>query len=163
MDTIPSPVTDPTLRENPPLPVTDADQLQEVLTRYVDSRDGYLQAATLVPSEGLAGSFRAIAERREAIANKVAQMISDQGLRADLDGSPEASLHRWWIRLKEKMTEQDLDAVLNECIRGEEELERTLESALESDKVGGDHAVLIREALSEVQVAIRSFKIAVED
>jgi uncharacterized protein (TIGR02284 family) len=163
MDTIPALVTDPTLQENVPLPVTDASELQEVLTRYVDSRDGYLQAATLVPSEGLAGSFRAIAERREAIAGKVADLIAEQGLRADFDGSPEASLHRWWIRLKEKMTEQDVDAVLNECIRGEEELERTLESALESGKVGPGHQALIREALSEVQVAIRSFRIAVDD
>jgi uncharacterized protein (TIGR02284 family) len=160
METIPAVVTDPPVE---PLPVTDASELQDVLTRYVDSRDGYIQAAELVTSESLAASFRAIAERREVIIGRVAEMIGSQGLKPDLQGSSEAGVHRWWIRLKEKMTEKDTDAVLDECIRGEEELERTLESALDNPKVEAAHTALFREVLAEVQIAIRSFKIAVDE
>jgi len=171
MDTIPAVVTEPhapvvPVLENDepsstPLPVTDAAELQDVLTRYVDSRDGYLQAALLSPESGLAESFKAIAARREAIALRVADLINEQGLKADLDGSPEAGIHRWWIRLKEQASKSDMDSLLGECIRGEEELERTIEGALEDRMVQSAHAELLRDILAEVQVAIRSFKLAV--
>ena len=48
-----------------PLHGSDATRLQEVLTRYVDSRDGYRQAAKLVPQQGLAESFELISQRRD--------------------------------------------------------------------------------------------------
>lgn len=140
---------------------TDATELQDVLTRYVDSRDGYLQSADLISSPALSDSFRAIAQRREAIALKVADFIASQGGKADIEGSAEAGLHRWWIRLKEKMTDHETGAILDECIRGEEELARTLEHALEGGDLQSPHRPLIEEALAEVRVAIRSFRTAV--
>src|SRR5687768_579667 len=73
----------------PPLQGSDALRLQEVLTRYVDSRDGYLQAAKLVPQPGLAESFGLIAQRRDAIAAKVAGLIQAQGTKPDEQGSVE--------------------------------------------------------------------------
>jgi hypothetical protein len=48
-------------------PVTDAPELQNVLTRYVDSYDGYRQAAEVVESPHLATAFLEIADRRKII------------------------------------------------------------------------------------------------
>lgn len=145
-----------------PLHASDAARLQDVLTRYVDSRDGYLQASRLVPQKGLAESFQLIAQRRDLIASKVATLIQEQGAKPDEDGSVEAGVHRWWIRLRDKMTDQEADAILSECVRGEQELARTLEAALEDEHTLPEHREILSDALSEVKLAMRAFESAVE-
>ena len=146
-----------------PLHGSDALRLQDVRTRYVDSRDGYLQAAKLVPQRGLAESFQLIAQRRDLIASKVAGLIQQQGLKPDEEGSAEAGVHRWWIRLRDKMTDQEADAILSECVRGEQELARTLQAALEDEHTLPEHRDLLTDALSEVKLAMRAFESAVEE
>ncbi len=141
---------------------TDASRLQDVLTRYVDSRDGYLQAAKLVPLQALAGIFEAIAHRRDLIAAKLAGLISEQGAKPDEAGSVEAGVHRWWIRLRDKMTDQEADAILSECVRGEQELERTLQAALEDEHTLPEHRELLTDAIAEVKLAMQAFESAVD-
>lgn len=137
---------------------SDALELQEVLTRYIDSRDGYLQAAELAQDTGLSAAFTAIAERREKVAIRIAQTVGDLGQRPDLEGSPEAGIHRWWIRLKDRFANDESKAVLAECLRGEKELARTLEDALTDGHLDPSHAALVTDALNEVQIAIRAFE-----
>ena len=145
-------------------PVSDSSQLQDVLTRYRDSQNGYLQAAELVSLPGLAAAFRDIAARRVVISEQVATLIEEDGFRPDHDGSNEASVHRWWLRLRDKMTDQnhDANAVLSECIRGETELARTLQNALESESVLPSHVPILTRALDEVKLAVRSFDALVD-
>ena len=142
-------------------PITDASQLQEVLTRYVDSRDGYLQASKLVPQKALGQSFELIAQRRDLIASKVALLIEEQGFKPDEDGSPEASVHRWWLRVRDKMTDQEADAILAECVRGETELVRTLQAALDKGGLLPEHRELIGDMIAEVTLAVRAFDSAI--
>lgn len=141
---------------------SDAVRLQEVLTRYVDSRDGYLEASKQVPSTGLSETFSLIAQRRDLIASKVAALIEQQGTKPDEGGSVEAGIHRWWIRLREKMTDQDADAILAECVRGEQELARTLQAALEDEHTLEEHRGILSDALSEVKLAMRAFDSAID-
>jgi len=145
-----------------PLQGSDALRLQDVLTRYVDSRNGYLQAAQLVPQKGLAESFGLIAQRRDAVAGRIAGLIQAQGTTPDEEGSVEAGVHRWWIRLRDKMTDQEADAILSECVRGEEELERTLQAALEDEHTLEEHRALLEDALTEVRLAKGAFASAAE-
>ena len=102
------------------------------------------------------------AQRRDAIAAKVAGLIQAQGTKPDEQGSVEAGVHRWWIRLRDKMTDQEADAILSECVRGEEELERTLQAALEDEHTLEEHRSLLEEALAEVRLAKSAFASAVE-
>lgn len=101
---------------------TDAAELQAVLTRYVDSCNGYEQAADVMDDPRLAADFLQIAKRRQLIVERVAGMIRKQGEKPDLGGSTEALLHRWWIQLRAGLTTEELRATLAECIRGEREL-----------------------------------------
>jgi uncharacterized protein (TIGR02284 family) len=142
----------------PPAPTSDSARLQDVLTRYVDSRNGYLQAATLVPQQGLAESFQLIAQRRDAIAGRVAALIQELGTKADEGGSLEAGVHRWWIRLRDKRSEQETDAILSECVRGEEELERTLQAAIEDEHTSEEHRAILSDAVAEVRLAKQAFE-----
>ena len=143
------------------LQASDAARLQDVLTRYVDSRDGYMQAAKLVPQQGLTESFELIAQRRDLIASRMAGLIQEQGAKPDEDGSIEAGVHRWWIRLRDKMTDHESDAILSECVRGEDELERTLQAALEDEHTLPEHREILTDAIAEVRLAKQAFESAV--
>jgi len=137
-------------------------ELQEVLTRYIDSRDGYLQAAELAQDTGLSAAFAAIAERREKVAVRIAHTVGKLGESPDLEGSPEAGLHRWWIRIKDRFATHESKAIIAECLRGEKELARTLEASLTDGHLDPAHAALVTEALDEVRIAIGAFENVVE-
>ena len=141
-------------------PSSDAAELQEVLTRYIDSRDGYREASSLVENPGLSAALRAIADRRDDVAARMAGLIASEGEKPDLKGSPEAGIHRWWIRFRDKLSKHEEETILGECLRGERELLRTLTSALEDGHIHQDHLQIFREALTEIDLAIRAFETA---
>ncbi len=141
---------------------TDAAELQSVLTRYVDSYDGYLQAAEVVDSPNLAAAFREIAARRKIIVEHVATLITRQGEKPDADGSPEAAVHRWWIRVRATMTDEEFKATLAECVRGEKELARTVDGVLEHGNLEATHAAIVAEVAAELKEALRTFEMVLE-
>lgn len=138
----------------------DAAELQNVLTRYVDSYDGYTEAAKAVDSQDIAVAFLEIAARRKVIVEHVATLIEKQGEKPDEDGSPEAAVHRWWLRLRALMSTEELEATLAECVRGEKELERTVNSALEKGNLESRHAAILAEIAIELKAAIQTFETA---
>lgn len=140
--------------------VKDAAELQNVLTRYVDSYHGYKQAAEVIDSPTLAEAFLEIAVRRHLIVQHVTTLIHNQGEKADMEGSPEAAIHRWWIRVRAMMTEEEFRATLAECVRGEKELARTVEDALTKGNLDEKHAAIISDVYSELEEAIRTFESA---
>ena len=138
--------------------ISDAAELQNVLTRYVDSCDGYTQAAEVVESPSLAAAFMEIAARRKIIVAHVAVLIVRQGEKPEVDGSPEAAIHRWWIRVRAKMTDEEFKATLAECVRGEKELARTIQEALDHGNLVANHASIIAEVATELKEAIHTFE-----
>lgn len=137
---------------------TDAAELQNVLTRYVDSYDGYLQAAAVVESQGFADAFREIAARRKDIVGHVSKMIVLEGEKAVVDGSPEAAVHRWWIRVRAGITENEFKAILEECLRGEKVLSSAIHDALEKGNLEHDHTLTLKKVDEELRLAIQTFK-----
>jgi uncharacterized protein (TIGR02284 family) len=107
--------------------------LQAVLTRYVDSSLGYDEAAKVTVDPATATAFREIADARAEDSAQIAACIEALGSHADSRGSPEAMLHRWWIDVRDKISGRDTGAVLDECLRGESELLRTIKTALQDD------------------------------
>jgi uncharacterized protein (TIGR02284 family) len=139
---------------------SDAAELQTVLTRYIDSYDGYQQAAAVVESASLKEAFLEIAARRKLIVAHVATLIVKQGETADVEGSPEAALHRWWIRVRAKMTDEDSKAALAECVRGETVLSKTIRNAIDKGDLDSNHAQLLAEVSTELDQALQTLETA---
>lgn len=59
--------------------LSDAAELQNVLTRYADSCHGYLEATGAVASPCLAEAFVEIASHRREIVGRIASMIRADG------------------------------------------------------------------------------------
>ena len=138
--------------------VTDAAELQNVLTRYIDSYHGYKQAAEAVESPTLAEAFMEIAVRRHLIVQHVATLILHQGEKVETESSPEAAIHRWWIRVRAMMTDDEFKATLAECVRGEKELAKTVRGALDHGNLDPEHAAIIADVSAELDEAIRTFE-----
>ncbi|GAA5116852.1 PA2169 family four-helix-bundle protein [Luteolibacter yonseiensis] len=139
-------------------PVKDAAELQHVLTRYIDSYHGYQQAAAVVSSPSFAEAFLEIADRRQLIVRHVSTLILNQGEKVDSESSPEATLHRWWMLARALMTDDELKAVLAECVRGEKELSRTIHDVLTHGNLDANHAAIITDVATELEEAIRTFE-----
>jgi len=142
--------------------ISDAAELQRVLTRYIDSYDGYHQAADVVESPSLKVAFLEIAERRKVIISHVTTLIVNQGEKPDTDGSAEAAVHRWWIRVRAQMTDEELKAVLAECVRGETVLANTIQDALDHGDLDSNHAEILAEVSAELKAALETFKTALD-
>lgn len=141
---------------------SDATDLQIVLTRYVDSYDGYTEAAKVIESASLAAAFLEIAARREAIVAQVSSLIVNQGEKPDQEGSAEAAVHRWWIRVRAQVTDEDFKATLEECVRGEQELARTIQAALDKGHLIPAHAAILTDAADELLLSLQTFKSAID-
>jgi uncharacterized protein (TIGR02284 family) len=109
------------------------EALQAVLTRYVDSSLGFLEAAKLVDAQPIAAVLEQIADARAEDAAQIAASLEVLGWHADASGSREARLHRWWIDLRDKFSGSDPSSLIDECQRGETELLRTIKLALADD------------------------------
>ena len=143
--------------------VTDAAELQRVLTRYIDSIDGYKEAAEVVEWPTLSEAFLEIASRRKLIADHVATLIEDQGKKPDESGSPEAIIHRWWLRTRAVVSNEEFRTTLEECVRGEKELFRTVDTALVHGNLDPAHAAVISEVATELQETLLTFESLMAD
>ncbi len=135
-------------------------ELQQVFLRYADSHEGFSQAAELMDEPNLAKAFEEIAERRKEVGSRIATMLKRRGEIPEVRGSVEGAAHRWWIRLRDAIDDDEMKAVFEECVRGEKVLARALEKALELDDLHTEQEKLLREALDEVRQAIEVFSTA---
>lgn len=142
---------------------SDIPDLQDVLTRYVDSTRGYLQAAELMERADFSAAFAEIAARRGELAVELSTLIRGEGERAEEGASIEGALHRWWIRLRDTLSDEELEAVLRECVRGEKVLLASIEKALDGQAITTGHAVVLRRARDEIATAILQFTTILDD
>jgi uncharacterized protein (TIGR02284 family) len=142
---------------------SDIPDLQDVLTRYVDSTRGYLQAAELMERADFSAAFAEIAARRGELAVELSTLIRGEGERAEEGASIEGALHRWWIRLRDTLSDEELEAVLRECVRGEKVLLASIEKALDGQATTTGHAEMLRRARDEIATAIGQFKTILDD
>lgn len=139
-------------------PPTDAAELQNVLTRYVDSVDGYKKASEVVGEKHLSDAFLEISGRRRGLIHRVSSLITREGGKPDETGSAEALLHRWWISVRTGMSDEDLRTTLEECVRGERELQRTVKGALMKGDMKPSHQDIIADMAVEIDDTLQTFQ-----
>jgi uncharacterized protein (TIGR02284 family) len=136
----------------------DTPDLQDVLTRYIDSSREYSQAAGRMELAELSAMLGGIAARRENVARELAGLIRRQGGQPEQGASVAGSLRRAWLSLRRSIGGEHPGAVVADCIRGEEMLLTALEKALDSQEVTHGHAGALRIARDEVTLTIGSFQ-----
>ena len=140
-----------------------ASEFQKVLTRFIDSEEGYAHAATLVSDAHLSAIFLEISETRTALIPRLRGMIKSHGSDPEITGSPEGSIHRWWMSLRDTLTNDELKDVLIECIRGESSLLEAMDNAIASGNLDGSVDEVVRLVRIDVNKAVAHFTAAVHE
>lgn len=111
--------------------------LNNLITTLYDGENGYKEAAEEVDNTVLATRFRQLAQQRYDFGHLIKPFITQFGGEVKKGGSAAASLHRVWMDLKTAVSGNDEEAILNECIRGEESAVQSYAEALEGTTLTG--------------------------
>lgn len=94
--------------------------LNEVLTRNYDAIEGYRNAADNIGSPALKSFFNDQVAERTRFAVELSSEIVRLGEQPVSEGSTKAALHRTWMDMKSAVASNNEEAVIEECIRGEQ-------------------------------------------
>lgn len=136
-------------------------ELKDVLTRVVDSADGYESAAEDATQGRFAIMFKEKAQERRAFATEIRNHLNTLGEQVAEDGSLLAAGHRVFKDIRDAVTGKDDQAVINEVDRGETHLLKTYDDALE-DIPPSDQAYQLlskqRASVNETLSQIKSYE-----
>lgn len=106
------------------------DALKQVLTRLVDSADGYEEAVSSAKDGRLGDFIRARAAERRRFVGDVRQMMDAHGAEPASNGSILASAHRMFSNIRASLGKDQ--ALIEEMVRGERNLLQAYDKALET-------------------------------
>ena len=136
-------------------------ELKSVLTRVVDSADGYESAASDADQGRFAIMFKEKAQERRGFATEIRNHLNTLGEQVDEDGSLLAAGHRVFKGIRDAVTGSDDQAIIKEVDRGESTLLKTYDSALE-DIPASDQAYQMlskqRDSVNQTLSQIKSYE-----
>lgn len=94
--------------------------LNGLLEKSNDAVRGYKEAAEEVDTPALKTFLERNANTRQSFVQDLRQEVTSLGGDPEDDTSVKADMHRGWINLKTALSGNDDEAVLEECLRGEE-------------------------------------------
>jgi uncharacterized protein (TIGR02284 family) len=130
------------------------DAMKNLLTRLIDSREGYRESLEHVRSPAIKSIFEEFMARRDRNASEVRAYLTKMGHSADDDGSILAAAHRTFTSLKDSVTGSSDKQTLNEVVRGEKTLLDAYEKALESAGGADPEFAFLSEQHSSLKAAI---------
>lgn len=96
------------------------NHLNELLEKHHDAVRGYEEAAQKVSTSSLKTFLERNANTRRSFAQDLKQEVVSLGGDPESSTSAKADLHRTWLNFKSALSSENDEAVLEECIRGED-------------------------------------------
>ncbi len=94
--------------------------LNHLLARNMDASNGYVEVANNITFTSLTKWLIDNAKNRRSNVEELQNIINIIGGNPIVDGTFLGKLHHIWIDLKAQWTDDSIEALLDECIRGEE-------------------------------------------
>lgn len=128
--------------------------LNELIEKNYDAEKGYKEAVTDVKNHELKDFFTKSVQQRYEFGHELKAEIEKLGGTPDKGSSVTGTLHRIWINLKSIVTGHDVEAVINECERGEEAAIADYEKALKVEEVPAEAKTVIHKHLSLIRSSL---------
>lgn len=128
--------------------------LNDLLEKNYDAERGYRSAAENVKNARLSDFLLQNADIRQGFAVDLAEEILELGGKPVSDSSTLSDLHRAWISFKSALSANEEEAILNECIRGEEAALNDYNQALKSERLDDSTTVLLEDHRGQIVLAI---------
>lgn len=134
------------------------DILNELLQKNYEAEKGYRNAAEKAKNIRLKDFLLQNADIREGSAIDLAEEILELGGEPVTDTSTLSDLHRSWINFKSSFTSDKNDAVIEECIRGENAALKDYNKALSNPDLNKSSVALLEEQRAEIYESINELE-----
>jgi uncharacterized protein (TIGR02284 family) len=129
--------------------------LNDLLTKAYDAEQGFKQAADRAQNHHpeLARFFTKQSDQRLSFGHEIKQLIAQYGGVPDKGSSMAAKAHQVWITVKDALTpDHNGEAILEECVRGEEAALAEYDEKLKCTDLQQD----VRNLITQQRAAIAS-------
>lgn len=134
-----------------------AHELEDLLTRIIDSAKGYKECCDEAESPRFEELFKKRARQRDTFASEIRSCLAESGADFDADGSLLAGMHRMFVEIRTKLGGSD-EAVFKEIVRGETALVEAYEEALECTPSNSKVYSILTRQLSTVRADLQDAK-----
>lgn len=133
-----------------------SNQLKEITKYCYDSAEGYSSAADNVREDhpDYASKWESRSNLRQAFAKQLDEKLRCIGESGEEGGSVSGAIHRALMKLKDVFTSTDLEAIVEECIRGEQHLLDSIDETLEDVTIDGSTKSLLINLRTHVSESI---------
>lgn len=135
-----------------------AGKLNHLLALAEDGKHGYENAAKDIKDSTLESMFIRFSSQRASYVAQLQQQVATLGEKPKDGGGPIGALHRTWIDIKAALTNGDKDAVIKECIAGEEYALKEYQTILEEVKTDSSLRQILIGQRDGIQAAISTIK-----
>lgn len=134
-------------------------KINHLIALAEDGKYGYENAAKDVKDNGLKSLFLRLSGERDGYITQLQHQLRELGDQEPKGmGGPVGALHRAWIDIKAALTSGDRDAIIKECVMGEEYALKQYTEIIDAMK--GDSALkqILISQRSGIEAAIGSIK-----
>ncbi len=132
--------------------------LNQLLEKNYDTEQGYKNALLETNNERLKLYFKRQAASRSRNANELDKAIRDLNETPVKSGSTEGAIHRTWMDFKTAIVGKDDEAILEECIRGDEAAVSEYQDILDNQNYLHETKDVLRYQLDGIQNTLNTIK-----
>lgn len=135
--------------------------LNDLLTKAYDAEQGYEQAAKRADEASRLRDFCLTqSSLRLSFGHEIKSLIKQYGGEPDKGASIAGKTHQAWIAIKDAVSSDDEEAILEECIRGEEAALEEYNEKLQTEGIPADVATAMMNQRNSVADALQAARIA---
>lgn len=116
--------------------------LNDLIETLKDGENGFKAAADAIDEPDLKSLFMQYSNQRARYISELETFATQFGGKVDESGSIAGALHRGWMNLKSALSSKDVQAILNECERGEDNAVKEFSEALHEELPASVKAVI---------------------
>jgi uncharacterized protein (TIGR02284 family) len=132
-------------------------QDEQIATKLIHTLEngkvGFDKAAEKLTDErpDVAAKFREFSQQRSSMSDQLRQIAAAYGDDIDQRSTVPGALHRGWMAVKDALSSDDAEAVINAAETGEDHAVEEYEEAVGEDDVSPEFRALITEQLASVR------------
>jgi len=134
------------------------DALNTLIRRNYDAEKGFDQIADKVENSILKESFQQTVQNRYRFGHDIKAIMADLDLEIRKGTSMQGDLHRAWIALKDAVTSQDDELIIEEAIRGEKFAYDDYAAIVLRKDLEEGHRQILRNHLESIKLSIRNLE-----